>query len=44
MRAEQISLVEWNTFLRGSVTDFREKENKADDYLTQKQWYGLWGL
>jgi dynein heavy chain len=43
-RAEKISDTEWNGFLRGSVTDFREKENKAADYIDEKQWAGLLGL
>ena len=44
IRAEKISLDEWNCFLRGSTSDFRDKENKASDYIDNKQWLGLCGL
>lgn len=43
-RADKISDSEWNGFLRGSVTDFREKENKASDYLDDRSWVGMLGL
>lgn len=43
-RADKISNEEWNGFLRGSITDFKEKENKAADYLDDKMWQGLLGL
>lgn len=43
-RAEKISIEEWNCFLRGSPSDFRDKENQASDLVNDKQWQGLWGL
>lgn len=43
-RADRISLDEWNGFLRGSVTDFKDKENPVPDYLDNKMWWALWGL
>ena len=30
-RADQISAAEWSFFLRGSPTDFKDKENKASE-------------
>lgn len=44
MRAEKINLEEWNYFLRGSVFDYRDKENKSTDYLTDEQWHACLGL
>ena len=35
---------EWNTFLRGSPTDFRDRENQASDILDNKTWWALFGL
>ena len=32
-RADKISIEEWNCFLRGSPTDFRDKENQASDIV-----------
>lgn len=43
-RADRISVEEWNCFLRGSPTDYREKENEASDILNNHTWVGLWGL
>lgn len=43
-RDEQITAEEWNVFLRGSPTDFREKENVASDLIDDKVWQGLHGL
>ena len=37
-------MTEWNFFLRGSPTDFKDKENKAKDIIPDSIWYGLWGL
>ena len=39
-----ITVDEWNFFLRGSPTDFKDKENKASDILSDEKWYSLWGL
>lgn len=44
MRGNKISFEEWNCFLRGSPTDFKDKENKASDILDNKMWIALWGL
>jgi len=44
IRSKKISQEEWNCLLRGSPTNHKDKENKAQDYLDQKQWVGLWGL
>jgi dynein heavy chain len=43
-RESQITSEEWNVFLRGSPTDFREKENVASDLIDDKVWQGLHGL
>jgi len=43
-RANKISLDEWNFFLRGSIKDYREVDNKAQDYLADELWYGILGL
>jgi len=43
-RDEQIQGVEWNFFLRGSPTDFRDRENLASDLVDDKVWQGLHGL
>lgn len=39
----RISLIEWNFYLRGSTTDFSDKENKTN-YLSDAQWYRVLGL
>ena len=43
-RAERISDVEWNIFLRGSTTDFKSQENLAAELIDNEQWYGLLAL
>jgi len=43
-RANKISTDEWNVFLRGSPTDFRDKENMCAEFLLDKSWHGLFGL
>jgi dynein heavy chain len=44
MRAETITTDEWNIFLRGSVNDYRDKENDCSDYIDDKCWFALHGL
>ena len=44
MRAEQIGVDEWNTFLRGSTNDYRHIENECSDWIEDKIWYALHGL
>jgi len=44
IRAEKISLEEWNYFLRGTTSDFRDKPNECSDFLDDKQWFNLVGL
>jgi dynein heavy chain len=43
-RSGAITGTEWNAFLRGSTTDFKDKENKAKDILADEKWQALWGL
>ena len=43
-RANKISTDEWNVFLRGSPTDFRDKENMCAEFLLDRSWHGLFGL
>ena len=42
-RSGEITVDEWNFFLRGSITDFRKNLNKLD-FIDEQTWYGLLGL
>ena len=35
-RAEKITIFEWNFFLRGSPTDFKSKDNLAEDLISDE--------
>ena len=43
-RDSKITDAEWNFFLRGSTTNFADKENGASDLIGDEQYQGLWGL
>ena len=43
-RDSKITDQEWNFFLRGTTTNFSDKENEASDLLSDEQYQGLWGL
>ena len=30
--------------MRGSPTDFKDKENKASSIMSDEKWWALWGL
>ena len=42
-RNNDITIDEWNFFLRGSPTDYTSKENQCD-FITNNLWYSLLGL
>lgn len=38
MRADAITIDEWNVFLRGSANDYKDNENMCSEYMDDVTW------